>query len=498
MKPVINYVLSTEQSGETVEVTLISATNATVIDEASDVGGLAKPSVTANVISGNIAPVVSFMISQAEAGDNGAISNVSTIAGAGGLVTVTANISDINTKDEHCITFTSLDSSLVESVDMADECRLLNTFTFDPSTLTSGTYTLETSVVESNTDVPFTTEVSIKLAVIAGSVEVIADSDSDGVPDSQENTATMNDATQLPVKDDEAPLQIAAGLSLSLGDIAKSNTDNNGFVATVERDQVQDDLHYSAISTITNFNVSGLQQLGDSVSVVIPLAEDVVIPANAVYRKYTELNGDWFDFVIDENNQVASAFKDAQGNCPAPNSVNYSTGLTEGNGCIQLTIEDGGLNDGDSMANGRIVDPGVLVIENENTPPEIISLTTHATNSGDEFSLNAIVVDLEQDEITYSWGQVDTGSTLLADVVEANTKTGVFIAPVTAEPTELTFSLTITDSYGGSSSKEFVVKVETINLKPDHEVDRKAGSFGCFFVLITLAGLVTRRIRKYK
>jgi hypothetical protein len=178
--------------------------------------------------------------------------------------------------------------------------------------------------------------------------------------------------------------------------------------------------------------------------------------------------------------------------------VNYSTGLTEGNGCIQLTIEDGGLNDGDSMANGRIVDPGVLVIENENTPPEIISLTTHATNSGDEFSLNAIVVDLEQDEITYSWGQVDTGSTLLADVVEANTKTGVFIAPVTAEPTELTFSLTITDSYGGSSSKEFVVKVETINLKPDHEVDRKAGSFGCFFVLITLAGLVTRRIRKYK
>jgi hypothetical protein len=176
--------------------------------------------------------------------------------------------------------------------------------------------------------------------------------------------------------------------------------------------------------------------------------------------------------------------------------VNYSTGLTEGNGCIQLTIEDGGLNDGDSMANGRIVDPGVLVIENDNTPPIIVSLETHATNSGEEFTLNATVNDAEKDLFSYSWAQVDTDSELLASVVEANAETGVFIAPSVEGLTDLTFSLTVTDSYGDSSSQEFSVKVATVNLKPDYEVDRKVGSFGWIMGLFTLVTLISRRMRK--
>ncbi len=508
--PVISYALSNEQSGETIVVTLMSATNATVINEENYLGESVKPSVTAEVISGNIAPVVTFTVAQAEADEvidgvitvtESNIKNVSTIAGGAGLVTVTANISDVNMGDEHCITFSSTGGALTEYVDVTDndeECRQSNTFTFDPNLLASGAYTLVVSVLESNTDVPFTTEALIALPVTADVIEVIADSDSDGIPDAYESAATVNDATVLSIMDEQAPLQVAAGLSLSLGDIAKDNAGTNGFVATVEREQVQNDLHFSAISTITNFNISGLQQLGDSVSVVLPLADGVVIPADAVYRKYTELNGDWFDFVVDDNNQLSSALKDAQGNCPAPNSVSYIKGLTEGNNCIQLTIEDGGLNDGDSMANGTVVDPGVLVTKNDNTPPVIIVLEAHAANSGEQFNLNALVNDAEEDDITYTWIQLDTDPALLAEVVNANAKSGVFIAPGVEGLTELTFSLTLNDGYDDSEPQEFTVKVATVNHKPEYEVDRKAGSFGWIMGLLTLASLVTRRLRKYK
>jgi hypothetical protein len=280
-----------------------------------------------------------------------------------------------------------------------------------------------------------------------------------------------------------------------MGDIALANTATNGFVTTVAREQVQSDLHYSDISTITNFNISGLQQLGDSVSVVIPLATDVVIPAGAVYRKYTEMEGSWFDFVVDDKNQLASAMKDMLGNCPMPNSISYTEGLTEGDNCVQLTIQDGGLNDADSMVNGRVVDPGVLVVENDNTPPEVVSLNPHAINSGDEFTLNAIVTDAEEDALSYSWTQLDTDSALMAEVVDASA--GIFVAPVVDQATELSFSLVVTDSYGDSSEPQSVtVKVETVNLKPEHDVDRKVGSFGWIMGLFTLTGLILRRKRK--
>jgi hypothetical protein len=488
--PVISYELAKEQSGETIVIALVSASKAAVI---------------ATVIDENVAPVVSFTIAQADADQevDGVIvvdtesENVTTVAGAAGLVTVTANIFDANTADEHCITFTSSDGALTEYVDVNDtnaDCRVSNTYTFDPNLLDSGSYPLTVSVLESNTVAPFTTEMTIEIPVTAGTATVIVDSNSNGIPDSEESIDAVNDATQLAAIANEAPLRVAAGLSLSLGDIAKANTEVNGFVASVAREQVQSDLHYSDISTITNFNISGLQQLGDSVSVVIPLATDVVIPAGAVYRKFTELEGAWFDFVVDAENQLASAAKDAQGNCPLPNSVSYTEGLTEGDNCIQLTIEDGGLNDADSTANGRVVDPGVLVVENDNTPPEIVSLNTHAINSGEQFTLSAIVTDAEGDEFSYSWTQLDSDSALKAEVVDANV--GIFTAPEVNQLTDLTFSLTVTDSYGDSASQDVIVKVSTVNLKPEHEVDRRVGSFGWIMGLFTLGGLALRIKRK--
>jgi MYXO-CTERM domain-containing protein len=61
--------------------------------------------------------------------------------------------------------------------------------------------------------------------------------------------------------------------------------------------------------------------------------------------------------VVDDRNSLASALGDA-GFCPPPGDDAYATGLTEGHWCVQLTIEDGGPNDADGLANNRIADPG--------------------------------------------------------------------------------------------------------------------------------------------
>jgi hypothetical protein len=87
--------------------------------------------------------------------------------------------------------------------------------------------------------------------------------------------------------------------------------------------------------------------------VVVPLTE--AIPAEAVYRKWQA--GEWMSFIEDANNALYSS-AGAEGYCPPPGSTEWQSGLTEGHWCVQLTLEDGGPNDADGVANGAILDPG--------------------------------------------------------------------------------------------------------------------------------------------
>jgi hypothetical protein len=516
----INYDLSNVpeeerlQAGESISIEITEATNAAVMGQTI---------ASAEVVTGNFAPMVTMSLSQLN--EEGTYANSLVVAGSAGnvegseyvpLVKVTANITDVNMSDTHCITYTSPDGELIEYVEPIDpeaevdpeadseaesvpatDCNLSNSFIFDPSNLDSGFYQLELNVVENHSLAPFTVDKSITFLVVSDATVILVDSNQNGIPDLVESTSAVNDSTLLNIVPGGEYLQVPAGVSLSLGDIAGQDfTTDTGYRAAISEETVDNDFHFMRLSEIINFNVDGLQQAGDSVSVVIPLADGVVIPADAVYRKYTEQNGDWFDFVVDDKNQIASALKDAQGNCPAPESISYVEGLIEGNDCIQLTIEDGGLNDGDSMANGTVVDPGVLAVELENNAPEIITLENHSATSGEQFTVHAVVSDAEEDAISYTWTQLDTDAALTAEIVDANAREGVFIAPDVAAGTELTFSLTINDGYVDSEPKEFTVRVETINHKPEHEVDRKSGSFGWIMGLFTLAGLVARRKSK--
>nr|MBO2514195.1 hypothetical protein [Gammaproteobacteria bacterium] len=101
-----------------------------------------------------------------------------------------------------------------------------------------------------------------------------------------------------------------------------------------------------------DFVVRDLPTPGASVSIVIP--QRAPIPERPVYRKYDD---NWFTFVEDARNRLASA-RGREGVCPPPGSDEYTPGLTSGDWCVELTIEDGGPNDTDGLVNGAIRDPG--------------------------------------------------------------------------------------------------------------------------------------------
>lgn len=107
-----------------------------------------------------------------------------------------------------------------------------------------------------------------------------------------------------------------------------------------------------------DFRVTGVTA-GSSVRIVLPLS--ATIPAGAVYRKKSA-SGTWADFSTTSGNAIASATPISAGVCPEAGSTSYSSGLTTGNQCVQLTIVEGGANDADSVST-TVSDPsGVGVV----------------------------------------------------------------------------------------------------------------------------------------
>ncbi len=147
----------------------------------------------------------------------------------------------------------------------------------------------------------------------------------------------------------------ASGGALANGLFGGTAANNYRLTSTeIQAAGVPDDSDYVNTGGYFDFSVTGLG--GASATVVLPLSP-TNIPADAVYRKYNAASG-WFNFVEDANNTISSA-KSVGGNCPPPGDAAYTNGLTAGNDCIQLVIEDNGPNDANSTA-GAISDPGGL------------------------------------------------------------------------------------------------------------------------------------------
>lgn len=249
-------------------------------------------------------------------------------------------------------------------------------YSFDPATLEAGIYSIAFTVSDNASPQNFVeVRKSFRMVAAIPDLYFYNDSDGDGISDAEEglldiNENGVNDYLELFVDTNLLPasstrldvlLQSRAGLGMKLGLVSLSSGNdamvtmedissfgNVGAIAT----NVGDD-EYNYPLGLFDFEIEGLAAGEEVANVVIAL--DAGLPANAVYRKYVAELG-WQDFEIDTFNAVASA-PGALQTCPQPGHSSYRTGLNEGDRCVQLTLEDGGLNDADMERNYRIVDP---------------------------------------------------------------------------------------------------------------------------------------------
>lgn len=278
-----------------------------------------------------------------------------------GLFTVTAEIDDPNPNDFHSLDWTGTDSRLSPPSN-----RSTAVFTIDPSRLQTGIYPIKIQVADSGSpSKTITTQGYIRIASSSAKPSYsYADTDLDGIPDAIDPD---NLPFALPIIMNGVigdVLETEPGVRLRLGAVALStgspdagvdNTDIGNFESEngSNPNYAYDGITYDFI---VDFEIAGLPRPGTTAKLVMPIFEG--IPPYAVYRKYIPGTG-WVDFTSNEKNRIASAFGQ-NGTCPPAGSSFYTTGLTIGDTCIELTIEDGGPNDTDGLVNGVIKDPSGL------------------------------------------------------------------------------------------------------------------------------------------
>ena len=239
------------------------------------------------------------------------------------------------------------------------------TLVFNPRTLPPGVYDLAVEVTRSAGD--FTSpasSVQFTMHVLADAqAAVLADADSDGVPNSADDSdARAGFANRLPAQS-VAPIQAQAGVRLQLGRIARVAQSPS---ALVTQDDIAaaaggdgnsaGDEQFDYVGGLYDFEITNLPEAGTTVRVVIPQASP--IGSSPEYRKFLPDTG-WSTFMENENNTLASA-PGNNNDCPPPGDDAYQPGLTPGHLCIELGIEDGGPNDADGAVgpNGIVKDPG--------------------------------------------------------------------------------------------------------------------------------------------
>jgi hypothetical protein len=448
-------------------VALTAAQNAILGEQTSGV-------ITVTAV--NLAPIAIISVSQQG-------SPTGIIALDGGDITVTAQVTDVGPAtnygfnwDESTLGNLGIDASVVLSVEQ----------------LTLGTMSLLLTLEELDTAEQFLVTVGKKLIVkqtlsltsdadsdldgMSDAMEGAGDSDDDGIPDYLDSDATAN---VLPVDNGASVIIAPVGIKLSLGAalVQASNGQASGVKITPQQlsevfdSQPTEDDEYQAVGDIINFKASGLTQAGDSVTVIVQLADGLSVPAEAVYRKFSEVNG-WLTFISDGNNQIASGNTDVNGNCPAFTNEMYLAGLVPGSNCIALTIQDGGIYDADGETNGQIEDPGVLAVESINLEPIVDTVNVVSAPEQSSFSLTATATDPEEQSLLYIWTQTAGTPVVIPD---DSAETLAFTTPDVAEDEDLTFQLSVSDGVN-EVLHTLVLTVLNVNSVPTLSASASASS----------------------
>ncbi len=317
-----------------------------------------------NVVERNVPPELTLSVDQDD--------NASPLLGIGdGTATITANISDANPGDEHSLSWSVIDAAgntvLVSDSDASDEV-----FAFDPSELPAGVYQFK-AVATDDGNPAQSSEASVFVQLldslptlgsgdsdgdgISDLLEGLGDSDGDGIPDYRDAVEASNLLPERGSDDGAYQIECEASANCRLGAHALRGQSGGANLSDADiagLSELEADPDFESDGGLFDFE-GEIPLAGQSLQVVVP--QRAPIPADAVYRNFAVDSG-WGDFVEDANNQVYSAPGEA-GYCPPPGDSAWQPGLAEGSWCVQLSVEDGGPNDADGVANRRVTGPGM-------------------------------------------------------------------------------------------------------------------------------------------
>ncbi len=396
----------------------------------------------------NIAPVVTLAVQQQ--GENRL-----TVSQDAGEVTINATVTDANSTDQVSGEWSFDGLRNVASV--SSELR------FDPAEQAPGLYEISYTATDNGTPglsasnrvfvvirpaLPTLTTVDSDGDLIPDEQEGFADSDNDGIPDYLDAISECNVMPTELLGQTEFVAEGDPGVCLRLGTIA-ATTDAGGL--QISKDAVNTDTVAVNIGGIFDFIAYGLPEQGQSYSLVLP--QRLPVPANAVYRKFSEMTG-WVDFVSNSRNSVASS-QGERGYCPPPGDASWSAGLTEGHWCVQVTVQDGGPNDADGIANGAIVDPGGVAVALDGNQLPVATADEASTFADIAVVVNVLANDSDADGDVLTVSQAVAGFgvvTILADQQLSYLPNADFIGTDV-----LVYS--VTDGKGGTASAELTIRV---------------------------------------
>lgn len=440
--PLMIFADSSDEGNETIVITLGDSVNKG-----------AKSTSTVTIVEDNVAPNIETLVLQNN-------QQRSTITASGELVTITANVSDPNPTDEVTVEW----DAAPEFVNTSNDPFI---FEFNPAAVASGIYkvrvtakdnavpslsTMKDVYIEVIPSLPELTAVDRDGDLIPDDQEGYVDSDSDGIPDFMDAISDCNVMQEQALESSQFLVEGDPGVCLRKGATVPQN--NTGGLQLLET-ELPEDPTASNTGGLFDFIATGLPEVGDTYSIVLPQRQP--IPVNAVYRKL--INGDWQNFVIVDGNEVLST-QGEPGFCPPPGSNEWTTGLSEGDWCVQLRIVDGGPNDDDGVANGSIVDPGGVAVPTTGNNAPIANADAVTIMAEESVVIDVIAndEDIDNDTLTITGATVDFGTV----VIENNR---LVYTPIVGYIGDATIQYSITDGMGGTANSTAIVTIK-VNQAP--------------------------------
>ncbi|WP_440055533.1 Ig-like domain-containing protein [Pseudoalteromonas sp. T1lg65] len=460
----INFNIFADSEAEGNETIVIS------LDGSLNLG--AKSSSTITIVESNVAPDIVTTVTQ-DGEDR------SLITASDSLVVITAKTSDPNPNDLVSVSW--------QSAQLQNTSTEPQQFAFNPLSVATGIYKV-TVTAEDNGSPSLATKKDIYIEIIEAldaltgqdsdgdlipdDQEGYADSDGDGIPDFQDAISDCNVMQEQALESTQYLVEGDPGVCLRKGATVARN-ETGGLQLLVE--ELPADPSAQNLGGVFDYIATGLPQEGDVYSIVLP--QRTPVPAGAVYRKFNQ--GQWINFVLDDDNQVLST-QGEPGFCPPPGDELWLSGLVEGSWCVQLRIVDGGPNDDDGTANGTIVDPGgVAVLLTNNALP---SANTDAVTivSGQPVVIDVLAndTDADGDTLSVTGASVDFGTVVVENNQLRYTPVPRFIGTATIQ-------YTITDNQGGTANSTAAISI-IVNKAPV-VVDDSATTNGKPLVIDVLA-----------